>query len=177
MMGLASSRALGTKVAQRVVILFAVCAVVPVIVLGVTTYRSVQRSLLEQTRERVRLASKRAAMAVSTELDVLQAALSAADSSDGARLDPRLGAVALVAGSSRRYLRGVPPELPPLSRAQQEQLDHGGAVLIVSNRAGAPVVFLARHATRARPAGGNLWAAVPASFLAPLVDPENAFPT
>ena len=177
MTGAASSRALGTKVAQRVVILFAVCAVVPVVVLGVTTYRSVQRSLLEQTRERVRLASKRAAMAVSTELDVLDAALAAADSSDGARLDARLGAVVLVAGSRRRYLRGVPPELPPLGRAQRAQLDHGGAVLIVSDRAGAPVVFLARRATRARPAGGDLWAAVPATFLAPTIDPENAFPS
>ena len=177
MTGAASSRALGTKVAQRVVILFAVCAVVPVVVLGVTTYRSVQQSLLDQARERVRLASKRAGMAVSARLDALYAALAAADSSDGARLDPQLGAVALVAGTRRRPLRGVPPELPSLSRAQRAQLDRGGAVLVVPDRAGPPVVFLARHATRARPAGGDLWAAVPATFLAPTIDPEDGFPS
>jgi PAS domain S-box-containing protein len=171
------SRALGTKVAQRVVILFAVCALVPVVVLGVSTYRSVQEALLQQARERARLESKRVGMGVSAELDALDAALAAADSSGGARVDPRLAAVALVVGGRPRSLHGPLPPLPDLSTAQRAQIEHGGSVLVATSRDGQPVVFLARTEARDRRARGVLWAEAPAGFLARIIDPEDVFPS
>jgi len=170
-------RALGSKVAQRVLILFAVCALVPVAILGVATYRSVQQGLLDQTKESVRLASKRVGMAVSAELDAWNDALAVADSSGGRRLDPRLEAVALVANGRSRVLRGRLPALPALSPAQRRQLERGGTVLSVAARAGRPAVLLARVAVRVRPIGAVLWAAVPASALAHVLDPEDVFPS
>jgi PAS domain S-box-containing protein len=175
MKGAAWSRALGTKVAQRVLVLFAVCAAVPVLVLGISTYRSVQEGLLEQARERVRLASKRVGMAVSAELDALNAALAAADSDGGTRVDPGLGQVALVVEGHRRALRGRLAGLPALGPAQRAHLERGGTVLIASERDSQPVVFLASASTR-RPGRGVLWAAVPANFLARILAPEDVYP-
>jgi PAS domain S-box-containing protein len=174
--GAAWSRALGSKVAQRVLILFAVCAVVPVVILGVATYRSVEDGLLQQARDDARLSSKRVGMAVSAELDAWSDALAAADSSDGGRLDPRLEAVAAVAGGVSRPLRGRLPALPPLTPAQRRHLGRGSTILAVTADSGRAVVLLARRAVRAHPAGAVLWAAVPAAALGHVLDPEDVYP-
>ena len=163
----ASSRALGTKVAQRVVLLFAVCAVLPVVFLGLSTYRNVEEGLLEQARQRAQSASKRVAGTISRELDALDSALTATDPSGGARVNPRLGAVALVVRGRQRALRGSLPGLPALSPAQDARLEQGGSILVVvSDRDREPVILLAHLSAVDRPERAVLWAAVPASELA-----------
>jgi two-component system, cell cycle sensor histidine kinase and response regulator CckA len=171
-----SSRALGSKVAQRVLILFAVCVVVPVVVLGVATYRSVREGLLKQAQENVRLASKRVGMAVSAELDGWDTALAVADSTGGAHLDPRFEAAALVAGGRIRKLRGRLPSLPALDPARRRQLQDGGTVMNVVATDGRPLVLLGRLSVRARPRGAVLWAAVPVAALGRVLDPEDMSP-
>ena len=52
-----------TRVARRITILFVICALVPVTVLSLVSYRQVAEQLHEQSRERLRQTGKSAAAA------------------------------------------------------------------------------------------------------------------
>lgn len=132
-----------SKVARRTFFLFVVCALLPVSVLALITLGKVSADLEEDSRERLRLASKSAGMAVFEGLNLLQVelesmAVSSADDSD--RVTRRAGparsfrSVTVVENAAgMQHLPGV-PRLTPQAR---NHLDSGNALLLAAADLGA----------------------------------------
>lgn len=175
---------LETQVARRMLGLFLLCAVLPIVLLVVVSYRHVSRQLNQQSRDRLREASQAAGMALIERLQLIDAELRMASSTlqslaevesavpeELIAPESRVQALALVRPERAAYpLSGkIEGAIPEISAEQEDHLRLGGALLIVTGRVSMPAVFVARLVDAERPRQGILWAQIdPGKLLGPL---------
>ncbi|HYD53801.1 MAG TPA: ATP-binding protein [Gemmatimonadaceae bacterium] len=151
-----------TRVGRRVLLLFLLCALLPITVLGAASYVSVAGALRQQAAERARLTAKRMASALFERLLDLETGLVAAaarlEAGSDAGIDRRFEAVALVTGDSVRVVRGTIRRLPTLTARQHAHLRRGGTILAASADSGLGIL-LARAVGPRPEASRVLWAA------------------
>lgn len=134
---------LRTRVARRMLLLFLVCAVVPILTLAGITYPVVMGSLETGAREQLRDDGKGAGMLVLAELQQLSGMLrwspsgaSSVGAGDGA--SPFIGIATEYADGRITMERGQLGRLPFLDSAQAARLAAGRSVLIPGRTAEAP---------------------------------------
>jgi HAMP domain-containing protein len=169
---------LRTRVARRILILFLVCAILPLTALATLGYRQVAADLVESELQRLRDEAKTSGMMVLDRLSTLASALdhftwliqagrplpktdllSAAETSG-----PRFRAVVLVRGDgSVEPLQGQVPDLPSIRSAQLEHLRRGGTALVTAPGTDGPWIFLV-HEIASIP-GARLWGWVDGTSL------------
>ncbi|MEO8201276.1 MAG: HD domain-containing phosphohydrolase [Gemmatimonadota bacterium] len=175
---------LETQVARRMLGLFLLCAVLPIVLLVVVSYRHVSRQLNQQSRDRLREASQVSGMALIERLQLIDAELRMASTTLQSLAEveaavpeeliageSRVKALALVRGSSTPYaLSGrMDATIPPISAEQEDHLRMGGALLLVTGRSTTPAVLVARLMDPDRPKQGVLWAQIdPEKLWGPL---------
>jgi PAS domain S-box-containing protein len=175
-------RTLQTRVGRRVVVLFIVCAVLPVTVLGIASYVIIANSLREQAFDRARLTAKRIGGAlveglgsIESSLIAVAADLSAAPSgtmTETTVMDPRFAAATVVIGDSQRPLFGSLPAVPRLTARQQRQLQSGGTIVTLSSDT-AGAILMARQITNAGKARGVIWAQVSDTVVDRILEAET----
>ena len=134
---------LRTRVARRMLLLFLVCAVVPILTLAAITYPVVMGNLETGAREQLRDDSKGAGMLIIARLEQLAGTLrwnstptAPADGDNGE--SPFLGIATEHADGRITAERGQLGPLPSLDSVQRARLAAGKAVLIPARTAGAP---------------------------------------
>lgn len=130
---------LGSKFGRRMFLLFVGCALLPILVLAVVAYSSVNKTLHVQSESRLRDYSKSAVMGIwerltflDTELQIIASELRATPVPHFPRLSDLLGqdlakrfrSVVVVSESSGRFvLHGMPITVPGLEPAELEHMD------------------------------------------------------
>jgi putative nucleotidyltransferase with HDIG domain len=172
-----SAAYLRTRVARRVVLLFLLCALLPVTALAVFSYFRVSRQLHEQARERVVQAARNSAQALIERLGFidrdLTAFLDGRDPYDEAaaagravqQTAPVRGAIRQASGSSET-LYGDPFAPPDLAPAQLEHLQRGYPLLVTAAQSGGAAVYMARAIRPGQPSSDIVWAEVSAAYVA-----------
>ena len=171
---------LETRVARRMLGLFLVCAVLPILLLVVVAYRHVSGQLNQQSRDRLREASRVAGSAIVERLQLIDAEVKMATVTLGsiAELEAAVPDELVEPGSRVTALAVERPgevtfwitgpnrlELPLLHPVEEEHLLHGGAIITVADSAGSRTVFMARMLDPERPKRGVLWAVINPAIL------------
>jgi putative nucleotidyltransferase with HDIG domain len=180
---------LETQVARRMLGLFLLCAVLPILLLVVVSYQHVSHQLSDQSHARLREASETTGLAVIERLQLIDAELRMASTTlqtlpeieaavPGELLDSttRIKALSVVKPGALPYdLSGhIGTDIPLLTDGQQDHLGNGGTLLMVTGEAKTPTVLVARMIDRERPRTGILWAEVfPDLLWGPLRNPET----
>lgn len=175
-------RTLQTRVGRRVVVLFIVCAVLPVLVLGTATYVILANSLRDQAFDQARLSAKRISTALIEGLGSIDASLKST-ANDLARapsgmtsntitIDPRLTAAAVVIGGSQRPLFGSLPDVPQLTARQQRHIQSGGTIVVLSSDSGGGIL-MARAIADSRLSRGLIWAQVSDTVVDRILEAES----
>jgi PAS domain S-box-containing protein len=169
-------------VGRRVVVLFIVCAVLPVTALGIASYIIIANSLREQAFDRARLTAKRIGTALverfgNTESSLISVAedLSKAPSGtmrETTKRDPRFAAATVVIGDSLHSLFGSMPSVPKLTVRQMRQLQSGGTILTLSDDT-ASAILMARQLTNAGKVRGLIWAQVADTVVDRILEAET----
>ncbi len=160
---------LRTRVGRRILGLFIACAVVPVGVVAVISYRSVAGQLDTQSRKRIQQATRDNREAVLERLDFLDTRLrvvaSAFPNLPGT-LDERFTGLAmeLTGGRIVRHLGHV-SDLPSLSGDQERHLSGGRSVLATSGSRGEPAILMGAAIDAGDLARGILWAEISPTYL------------
>ncbi|HSD52436.1 MAG TPA: HD domain-containing phosphohydrolase [Candidatus Methylomirabilis sp.] len=183
---------LRSKVARRIFTLFVLCALLPIAILAILSFRQVTKQLDEQSRIRLRQATKATGMALFERLlflegEMLQVAANTATVSGGAIRPPTRG---LVEDLATRFIgltvlteagRPIPmfgrvEDLPPLSAADRRHLSSGKTLVSTDARPGTPVrVFMSLLVDPREPHRGILMGEVNAPYLWGTVE-EGALP-
>ncbi|NIM49205.1 MAG: HD domain-containing protein [Gemmatimonadales bacterium] len=163
---------LRTRVARRILGLFVLCAMVPLVLLASISYVLVTRQLNNQSRERVQQASKIAGMGLLERLQFFEADLRIVASGLRARPgrvpegspqgsgSPFLG-VALQGRDGRTdSLSGRLPEPPPLDAAEEQHLRMGQSLVSVQWPSGELSILMAQAVDAEDPDRGILWASL-----------------
>lgn len=165
-----SASFLRTRVAQRILALFLLCAVVPVAGLSILGYRFVADELENDATVELRSQSKTAGMLLLDRFASLAASLErtatllsagqyyteSVTPSSAAIYASRFQSLALQrADGSVTALAGEVPALPALAPTEDRQLREGGMALVVSRDTPAPRVYMV-HALDGKP-GERLW--------------------
>jgi putative nucleotidyltransferase with HDIG domain len=180
---------LRTRVARRILLLFLLCAILPLSLLAVLGYRRVAADLEQSARDDLRQQSKSAGMMLLDRLSSLATMLETIATTPelqrpGVRLmpastasqeGPRFRAMAIVGPDGGiRSLFGDLPDRPTLLPDQEEHLAAGGVVLASLPGPHGPNVFLVRAIDplpRARLWGwiepASVWATDPGHSVAP----------
>ena len=164
---------LRSKVARRIFLLFISCALLPITVLAVLSFRQVTRQLNKQSQERLQQAAKAMSMNLFERLQFLEvgtemvvSSLESASASNfqlstvevSEQLKERFEALALVMGSGKAMpLIDFVPEPPPVTEEESEHLRKGRTLItaeIGSNRHG--VIFIRRLVDVKNPTKGLL---------------------
>ena len=164
---------LRSKVARRIFLLFISCALLPITVLAVLSFRQVTRQLNKQSQERLQQAAKAMSMNLFERLQFLEvgtemvvSSLESASASSfqlstvevSEQLKERFRALALVLGSGKAMpLIDFVPEPPPVTEEESEHLRKGRTLItaeIGSNRHG--VIFIRRLVDVKNPTKGLL---------------------
>ena len=164
---------LRSKVARRIFLLFISCALLPITVLAVLSFRQVTRQLNKQSQERLQQAAKAMSMNLFERLQFLEvgtemvvSSLESASASNfqlstvevSEQLKERFEALALVMGSGKAMpLIDFVPEPPPVTEEESEHLRKGRTLItaeIGSNRPG--VIFMRRLLDVKNPSRGIL---------------------
>jgi HAMP domain-containing protein len=168
---------LRTRVARRILLLFLVCAVLPVSGLAWLGYDFVATRLEENARQELRAQSKTAGLFILDRLASLGAMLELTANAQATQV-PALapGAVPVrLPGTGFRSITvvrpgapavavlGTPPELPPLAEAGARQVGAGGVALVVDPGRVEPRVFLVRRVGEA--AGALVWGELDAGTI------------
>lgn len=149
---------LRTRVARRILGLFLLCAILPVVLLATVVYRHVSRQLLEQAQARLVASSRAVTMELLQRLQRVSTTFERASVSVELRprewapdtlLRPSLrdqGITALVVERSGRWqmLAGRPGALPELPATAERHLMTGRPKLLVDTTAGVPRLWLVR---------------------------------
>ena len=155
---------LRTRVARRVLWLFVVCALLPLGALAFVSYRQVSNQLTEQSRARLRQASKSVGMGILERLQFLESELDAAP--DAPDLAAHFTSLHLASGTGVVSLRGNRLELPALDPEMAQHLGSGRSVLMVrEGDAGAFRVLMGRAVDLAAPRRGVLWGELDLAYL------------
>jgi putative nucleotidyltransferase with HDIG domain len=162
---------LRSKVARRVFLLFISCALLPITVLAVLSFRHVTRQLNKQSQERLEQAAKAMSMNLFERLLFLEAGMemvtSNLDDASGLqastvemsdRLKERFEGMALVMDSGKTIpLIDFVPEPPPLTKEEAEHLREGRTLITAEVRANRPgVIFMRRLLNGVNPTEGIL---------------------
>jgi HAMP domain-containing protein len=183
---------LRSKVARRIFLLFITCALLPVTILAILSFRHVTGQLREQSQERLHQAAKAMGMHLferllflETGLEILAASLNSADESSlrepiteiSAHLKERLESLGLIIEAGKPIsLLGTVKNPPPLSAEQEAHLRKGKTLISARARAGRPAVILMRRfLDPAQPSKGTLVAEVKITYLWRGAD-ENPLP-
>ncbi|HEV7837108.1 MAG TPA: PAS domain S-box protein, partial [Gemmatimonadaceae bacterium] len=174
-------RTLQTRVGRRVIGLFIVCAVLPVMVIGAASYFTIADSLREQAFEGARLTAKRVGTALFESFGNLESSLSSiasnvssAPSGTGSEVavsDRRFVAVAVIDGDTQRNLLGSLPALPDLTSRQLRHLESGGTIITLSGGTGS-AILMARQLAAVGKSRSMLWAQVSDSVVNRLLAAE-----
>jgi putative nucleotidyltransferase with HDIG domain len=180
---------LETQVARRMLGLFLLCAVLPILLLVVVSYRHVSRQLSDQSHARLREASQATGLALIERLQLIDAELRMASTTlqtlpeleaavPEELLDStsKIKALAVVRPGALPYdlTAHIGVEIPLLTDEQQDHLASGGTLLQVTGATEKPIVLVARMIDRERPRSGILWGAIyPDLLWGPLRNPET----
>ncbi len=171
-----------TRVGRRVFVLFMVCAVLPVSVLGVASYFSIADSLREQAFDRSRLSAKRIGSALLERFGNLSSSLSSTAAGlsrapllveDAAASDRRFLAMAAITGDSQRVLFGTLPAIPQLTARQQRHVQTGGTIITFADKT-SNRILMAREIVNGGIPTGMIWAEVSDSVIDRLYAAEAA---
>jgi HAMP domain-containing protein len=165
---------------RRILLLFVVCALAPVILVTVLAFRNVTANLREQAQSQLHLSSKTVAMSILERLLILDADLRLITQQIGVA-PTAMGDRDLIAGSLEEHFSAIllelenggeqlllgelelPGELDPL------QVEHlrGGSALLVTVPATEPmgVVFMVRALDPSDPLDGLLWGRINGEYL------------
>ncbi len=171
-----------SRVARRIFGLFILCAILPMTVLAMLSFNHVTRQLGEQSRQRLRQASKSMAMTISEHLTLLEAEMKRVTSSiragvplvldhgfgsPGEGLERRYSGMAVVSESGQvTNLLGEVSDTGSPTDAERAHLRGGRTLLSGSYRSGLPPRVLLRVMVDPdRPAQGDLLVVVEATFL------------
>ena len=182
-----SAAFLRTKVARRVLLLFFLCAMLPLGGWALYSYVTVSKQLYSQSRDRVRLAARKTSQIVMERLGFVERELNdvAAALQDGAavpedlreRLALRFRSIALQDGDAETTpVYGEPFEPPTLDRRQERHLLLGRAVVVDVPARGRSTVYLGRLFDATAPAQGTLWTELNSAYLAVAGDDEPGVP-
>jgi len=164
---------LRSKVARRIFLLFISCALLPITVLAVLSFRHVTKQLNKQSQERLEQAAKAMSMHLFERLLFLEAGMemvaSNLESEDSSSLQPsaveisdrlkeRFEGLALVMDRGKTIpLIAFVPQPPPVTREEAEHLREGRSLItaeIRSSRRG--VIFMRRLLAQTDPTKGLL---------------------
>jgi putative nucleotidyltransferase with HDIG domain len=175
----ATSAFLRTRVARRILLLFLLCAVLPLTVLAALGYRYLTMDLEHGARGRVRQESKTSGMMLLDRLNSLAALLQTVStqidsevplhkrtaSHDATVAGPRFRALVLVGPDGRTTVVSgeAAPELPRLLPGQEEHLRRGGVAMVTAAGPGGLDVYLVR-AMETMP-GARLWGWIEAASV------------
>jgi len=166
--------ALRSRVARRVVLLFFVCAVVPMGAVGIVSYAYVGRQLTRDAETRVERGAKLSGQAVIDHLQSIEGDLRAAARTLAAQPQASADwvgvqgtrAVLWVHDRATRVITGDAFEPPALTPPMQRQLAAGGSVILHGrDGAGAPAVVMA-HGAGPDDRLEVLWAVIDPSYVA-----------
>ena len=173
--------ALRTKVARRIVVLFVLCALLPIGALALVTYQRMSSQVATQARERLEQASKNAALELFRRLAEVDGHMRAATPQivtlrTGAVLPSELDGVLDRfavrrggAGGTAQFLVGTVDSLPPLPAGADRHFASGRPVMVlVSGR-----LWIARSA-EPWDRGTQLWAELAPAFLWDSAGPAGA---
>lgn len=143
---------LKTRVARRILTLFVVCALIPIVLVAVVSYFQVSHQLTQQSRDRMRQQSKAMGLGVVERLGYLAAELrgladrqGAVGPSDSVRWEGRFSGITLARpGRVAKPLMGEPVGLPDLTADEQLQLKAGRPQLLTLGSGAHPQVLLLR---------------------------------
>jgi len=164
---------LRSKVARRIFLLFISCALLPITVLAVLSFRHVTRQLNKQSQERLEQAAKAMSMNLFERLQFLEAGMEMVayhlDSGAPANLQPstveisdrlkeRFEALALVLDRGEAIpLIDFVPEPPPVTEEEAAHLREGRTLVTAEIRSNRPsVIFMRRFLDRTSPSKGLL---------------------
>ncbi|MBI2088642.1 MAG: HAMP domain-containing protein [Deltaproteobacteria bacterium] len=132
---------LRSKVARRIFLLFVACALVPIAALAVISFTQVTDHLNEQSRRRLRQASKAAALSIyerllflESEIKTIASVVAGGEGQRARKIPERLGedlrkrfrALALISPTGRRLaLLGQTPDPPELTSEERQHLGAG----------------------------------------------------
>ena len=164
---------LRSKVARRIFLLFISCALLPITVLAVLSFRHVTTQLNKQSQERLAQAAKAMSMNLferllflEAEMEMVAANLNSEDTTNlqtspveiNDRLKERFEALALVVDRGQTIpLISFVPEPPPLTEEETEHLRQGRTLVNAEVRANRPgVIFMRRLIDQTNPTKGFL---------------------
>ena len=162
---------LRSKVARRIFLLFISCALLPITVLAVLSFRHVTSQLNKQAQERLEQAAKAMSMNLFERLLFLEAGMemvasNLGDVSDletstveiGHRLKDRFEGLALVMDSGKTIpLINFVPKPPPVTKEEAEHLRQGRTLISAKLRPNLPgVIFMRRLLKGTGPSKGLL---------------------
>jgi putative nucleotidyltransferase with HDIG domain len=153
---------LRTRVARRMLVLFLLCALVPIVTLAGITYPIVVARLEADRMAQLHADGKEAGMLILARLEKLagrlQWAAPAEVSADSAADDsPFAGIVTEQADGRVTVERGQVGQLPALTSAAAARLAGGKPILVVSRSGGAPGVYLAMRSLERTGAYSRRW--------------------
>ena len=173
-----SAAFLRTKVARRVLLLFFLCAMVPLGGWALYSYVHVSSQLYSQSRDRVRLAARNTAQVVMERLGFVERDLNdvavqlrggAESVSQGVRerLSRRFRSVELRApGGDMTAVYGEPFAPPALDEKQQSHVLLGRSVIVDRPTGSGSTPLIARLLDPALPERGTLWAELDPAYVA-----------
>ena len=162
---------LRSKVARRIFLLFISCALLPITVLAVLSFRHVTKQLNKQSQERLEQAAKAMSMHLFERLLFLETGMGMVVSNlaDGSglktsteeishRLKERFDGLALVMDSGKTIpVIDFVPQPPPVTKEEADHLREGRTLINAEIRSSRPaVIFMRRLVDQTNPTKGLL---------------------
>jgi HAMP domain-containing protein len=183
---------LRSKVARRIFTLFVLCALLPIAILAILSFRQVTKQLDQQSRTRLRQATKATGMALFERLlflegELLQVAANAATASGGAIRPPTRGlaedlasrftGLTVITEAGRQIpMLGRVADLSQFSAADKQHINSGKTLVSTDARPGGPVrVFMSLLIDPQGPRRGILMGEINTPYLWGTVE-EGALP-
>ncbi|HKI94503.1 MAG TPA: HD domain-containing phosphohydrolase [Gemmatimonadales bacterium] len=175
-----SAAFLRTRVGRRILLLFTICAIIPILVLGVVSYRQVTSQLNRQAGDRAREETDALQNSVSERLLLMDVELQAVATTITNDTDGQSAGAEIAASTKSRFasiavtrahaaapiaLLGRPPRLPTPDSAQRARLGTDHAILVVTHATPVPAVLLARPLDDRAPDRGTIWGQVETRYL------------
>lgn len=177
-----SSSFLSSRFGRRLLLLFAGCALVPVVGLAIVSYLSVNRELVDQAEDRLADTSKSLAMGIWERLAILDAELQiitaqlepgtgpgliAARSVLGEDLSSRFSGIEVTGGDGQSQVRwGIPVATPDLSEGEIAHLDAGRPMLTIADKQrGGARILLGRRSVSLGEIPVMIWGEIEPSYL------------
>jgi signal transduction histidine kinase/ActR/RegA family two-component response regulator len=177
------TRAFTSKVARRAFVLFVACALLPVSVLAILSFREVTGELHEQSERRLRQVSKAMALAFYKRLLALEGAMAASpvrakEPSERDAPPPFVGVGLITPDGRRTLMSGRLDDIPMFTVEERRHLAAGKTVLSVKHFATARArLFMSRALDRAHPEQGIVHAEINGEHLWAFDDDSTLLPT